>query len=112
MTILKLIWTYGIQLWRTIANSNIDILQRFLSKVLGCITNAPWYVPNDVIQRDLQMTTVKEEIHNHSSRYQNRLKEHPNKLIETLLKTTLKNKRLNRFYQTDLLARFKLFTTV
>jgi hypothetical protein len=26
------------------------------------ITDAPWYVPNDVIRNDLGMTTVKEEI--------------------------------------------------
>jgi hypothetical protein len=26
------------------------------------ITDAPWYVPNDVIRKDLGVTTVKEEI--------------------------------------------------
>jgi hypothetical protein len=35
--ILKPIWTYGIQLWGTTANSNIDILERFQSKVLRMI---------------------------------------------------------------------------
>jgi hypothetical protein len=28
-TILKLIWTYGIQLWGTASTSNIEILERF-----------------------------------------------------------------------------------
>jgi hypothetical protein len=32
--ILKLIWTYGIQLWGTPSNSNIEILELFQSKVL------------------------------------------------------------------------------
>jgi hypothetical protein len=36
-TILKPIWTYGIQLWGTASTSNIDILERFQSKALFLI---------------------------------------------------------------------------
>jgi hypothetical protein len=61
-TILKPIWTYGIQLWGTVFTSNIEILERFQSKALRIIVDAPWYVPNSHIRRDLQMTSVKEEI--------------------------------------------------
>jgi hypothetical protein len=43
--ILKPIWTYGIQLWGTVSNSNIEILERFQSKTLRMIVDAPWYVP-------------------------------------------------------------------
>jgi len=39
--ILKPIWTYGVQLWGSASNSNIDILERFQSKVLRIITDAP-----------------------------------------------------------------------
>jgi hypothetical protein len=59
--ILKPVWTYGIQLWGTATTSNLEILERFQSKVLRTITDAPWYVPNTVIQHDLQVTTVKQE---------------------------------------------------
>jgi hypothetical protein len=52
--ILKPIWTYGIQLWGTASNSIIAILERFQSKVLRLIVNAPWYVPNSVIPEYLQ----------------------------------------------------------
>jgi hypothetical protein len=45
-TILKPIWTYGIQLWGTASTSNFEILERFQSKVLRMIVDAPWYVPN------------------------------------------------------------------
>jgi hypothetical protein len=41
---LKLIWTYGIQLCGTTSNSNTEILERFQSKVLRLIVDAPWYV--------------------------------------------------------------------
>jgi hypothetical protein len=51
--ILKPIWTYGIQLWGTASTSNIEILERFQSKALCIIVNAPWYVPNNHIRRNL-----------------------------------------------------------
>jgi hypothetical protein len=54
-TILKPIWTYGIQLWSTASISNIDILEHFQPKALHMIVDAPWYVPNTVIRRDLQL---------------------------------------------------------
>jgi hypothetical protein len=47
-TILKLIWTYWIQLWGTASTSNIAILERFQWKALRMIVDAPWYVPNTV----------------------------------------------------------------
>jgi hypothetical protein len=81
---LKPIWTYGIQLWGTTANSNIDILERFQSKVLRLIVDAPWYVSNSVICKDFQIPTVKEEIGSFSSRYAARLRAHTNELIVTL----------------------------
>jgi hypothetical protein len=43
-TILKPIWTYGISLWGTASNSNIEIRQRFQNKFLRSIVNALWYV--------------------------------------------------------------------
>jgi hypothetical protein len=46
-TILKPIWTYGIQLWGTASTSNIlvEILECFQSKALRMIVDSPWYVP-------------------------------------------------------------------
>jgi hypothetical protein len=41
-TILKPIWTYGIQLWGTASASNIEILKRFQSNILRIIVDAPW----------------------------------------------------------------------
>jgi hypothetical protein len=47
--------------------SNIEILKRFQPKALRMIVDAPLYVPNTVIRRDLQIPTVKEEIRRYSS---------------------------------------------
>jgi hypothetical protein len=79
-TILKPIWTYGIQLWGTASTSNIEILEHFQSKVLRMITDTSWYVLNTVIWKDLQIPTVKHEI-NH---YSKRLSMHTNKLMLNL----------------------------
>jgi hypothetical protein len=54
-TILKPIWTYGIQLWSTASTSNIEILERFQSKAFRMIVDAPWYVPNTVFRSDQQL---------------------------------------------------------
>jgi hypothetical protein len=48
------------------------------------ITDAPWYVPNTVIRKDLQIPTVKQEISRYSCHYSKRLGVHPNELILNL----------------------------
>jgi len=55
-------WTRGVQLWDTVANSNIEIIQRFQNKYLGIIVDAPWYVTNDTLQHDLNVPHVRDEI--------------------------------------------------
>jgi hypothetical protein len=67
------------------STSNIEILECFQSKALRMIVDAPWYVPNTVIRRDLQIPTVKEEIRRYSSQYSARLSTHPNDLIVNLI---------------------------
>jgi hypothetical protein len=48
--------------WGTAPISNIEILERFQSKALRMAVDAPWFVLNTVIRRDLQTPTAKEEI--------------------------------------------------
>jgi hypothetical protein len=104
-TILKPIWTYLIQLWGMASTSNIEILERFQSKPLRMIVDAPWYVPNTVIRRDPQTPTVKEEICRYSSQYSARLSAHPNDLIVNLMELP-DNRRLRRHLPNDLPTRF------
>jgi hypothetical protein len=49
------------------------------------IVDAPWYVPNILIRRELQIPLVKEEISHYSSHYSARLTAHPNDILLTLL---------------------------
>jgi hypothetical protein len=106
-SILKPIWTYGIQLWGTASTSNIEILERFQPKALRIIVDAPWYVPNNHIRRDLQMTYVKEEICRSSNQYCTRLTTHTNNQILTLMEIS-GNRRLRRHVPNHLTNRFLL----
>jgi len=75
--ILKSIWTCGVQLWGTAANSNVEIIQRFQNKYLRIIVNAPWYV-NNTLHHDLNVPYARDEIKKLSQRYADRLEKHPN----------------------------------
>jgi hypothetical protein len=104
-TILKPIWTYGIQLWGTTSTSNTEILERFHSKALRMIVDGPWFVPNTVIRRDLQIPTVKEEIRRYSSQYSARISAHPDDLIVNFIELP-DNRLLRRHLPNDMPTRF------
>jgi hypothetical protein len=56
--ILKPVWTYSIQLWGCTQQSDTDIIQQFRKMVLRNIVDAPWYIRNAPLHRDLQMEMV------------------------------------------------------
>jgi hypothetical protein len=75
------------------------------SKALSMIVDAPWYVPNTVIRRHLQIPTVKEEIRLYSSQCSARLNAHTNDLTVNLVQLP-DNRRLRRHLPNDLSTRF------
>jgi hypothetical protein len=100
--ILKPVWTYGIQLWGTASNSNLEILEWFQTKVLRIITGAPWFVENAVIKRDLQISTVQQKANRYSTIYRKRISPHPNALAHTFFQEPPEPRRLKRRNPTDL----------
>jgi hypothetical protein len=84
---------------------HIWILERFQSKAMRMIVDAPWYVPNTVIRRNLQIPTVKEKIRRYSSQYSARLSAHSCDLIVNLTEIP-ENWRLRRHLPNDLPTRF------
>jgi hypothetical protein len=78
-----------------------EILERFQSKALRIIVDAPWYVANSHIRRELQMPSVKEEICRYSYQYSARLTTHPNDQILTHMEIP-GNRRLRRHVPNDL----------
>lgn len=83
-TILKPIWTYGIQLWGSACDSNINMIQRTQNNILKQISNAPWFIKNAEVHEHLNMNTVREEIKLCSQKYKSRLERHPNQLAAQL----------------------------
>jgi hypothetical protein len=72
-SIITRIWTYGIKLWGCASKSNIAVIQRCQSKILRAIVDAPWYVTNDMIHKDLGTPTVQEVIHVRSIKHRTKL---------------------------------------
>ena len=101
--IIKPIWTYGIQLWGTASNSNIETLQRFQSKTLRIIANASRFITNIHLHRDLNIPLVKDEIRTTTEKYQDRIHRHPNVLASTLMSSSSKFTRLRRVAPIDLI---------
>jgi hypothetical protein len=93
--IIKPFWTYGIQLWGCASKSNIQRIQTF-QKVLKRIVNAPWYVRNSDIHRDLGIRKVTAEIKRTAKKHEDRLHQHINVEAIQLLDNNRAVRRLKR----------------
>lgn len=94
--ILKPVWTYGIQLWGCAKTSNINIIQTWQNKVLRNIVNAPWYVRNNDLHRDLGIAKINSEIKKHAAKHELRLQQHTNVEATKLLDRENLIRRLKR----------------
>jgi hypothetical protein len=66
------------------------------------IVDAPWYVPNTVTRRDLQIPTMREEIRRYSSQYSARLSAHQKDLVVNLMEQPDNNRIFRRHLPNDL----------
>ena len=101
-TILKPVWTYGIQLWGTSSISNTEIIQRFQSKTLRMMANAPWFVTNNTLHNVLKIPYVLSEIKKFTNQYLQRLSDNVNPLAISLLNDSDEVCRLKRYHVLDL----------
>jgi hypothetical protein len=102
--ILQPIWTYEIQLLGCTKPSNTKVLQRFQSNVLRSITNAPWYVSNLTLHRDLRIPFVTEEIKKYSTKYHSRLIRHENNQVTELSNPLHVKRKLRRQWPSILIV--------
>jgi hypothetical protein len=94
--VLRLVWSYGIQLWGCASDSNIQVIQRLQNKVLKCIVEAPWYIRNSGLHRDLRVETVIDIITRLASSDKKRLQNHINSEVSRLLNVQNIPRRLKR----------------
>jgi len=100
--VLRRIWTYGRQLWGCACQSNVEIIQRFENKVLRNIVNAPWYVRNEDLHRDLKVDVIEEVIKKNAVSHEQRLIRHVNNEASQLLNESGTERRLKRKKPGDL----------
>jgi hypothetical protein len=93
-TVLKPVWTYGIELWDCATHSNIEIIQRYQSKLLRTVTNAPRYVTNRTLHSELHIPYVREVFQERIANHRTTIASHPNPLMAPLLHTQT-TRRLN-----------------
>ncbi|KAH8416873.1 hypothetical protein KR222_009499, partial [Zaprionus bogoriensis] len=102
--IIAPIWRYGCQIWEITCDSQIRRVQVAQNKILRLITGCEWYIRNTMLHNDLNMATVFDEINKHSSRYNDRLQQHRNRLAR-ILATESPTRRLKRRKPRDLMTR-------
>jgi hypothetical protein len=100
-TIIKSIWTYGIELWGCASKSHIAKMQRSQSKILRMIKNAPWYVTNQTLYYDLKVPFIKDVILEKSINHHDKLGNHSNPILQPLLEQ--QQRRLQKLWPTDLI---------
>jgi len=86
-TVLKPVWTYGIELWGCASISNIELLQRYQSKLLRTLTNAQWYVTNHTLHSELHIPYVREVFQERIANHRTTIASHPNPLMVPLLRS-------------------------
>jgi len=94
--VLKPVLSYGIQLWGCTSQSNRNIIQRFQRWVLRGIVDAPWYIRNDNLHKDLDVETVDSVIKNYAQSHEQRLQRHTNVEALQLLNNDGLVRRLKR----------------
>jgi hypothetical protein len=99
-TVLKPIWTYGIELWGCASNSSIQIIQRYQSKTLKTLTNAPWYVTIPTLHSVLRIPNVREVFQERNATHRTAIASHPNPLMVPLLHLPT-TRRLKRRWTLD-----------
>jgi hypothetical protein len=101
-TIIKPIWTYGIELWGCASKSHIAKMQRSQSKILQMITNVPWYVTNQTLHDDLKVPIIKDVIQEKGMNHHYKLGNHSNPVLQPLLEQQ-QRKRLKKLRPADLI---------
>lgn len=101
-SILRPIFIYGSPVWSNACHTQINKLQTFQNKVLRIVLNAPWFIRNSLIQRELDILPIKEFIRKIYKSYHVKLKVCPGSSHYKLGKRNI-HRRLKRRLPQDIL---------
>jgi hypothetical protein len=82
-------------------DGHIAKMQRSQSKILRMITNAPWYVTDQIVQDDLKLPFIKDAIQDKSINHHDKLGNHSNAILQPLLEQQ-QRRRLKKLWPADL----------
>ncbi|GBO43772.1 hypothetical protein AVEN_213248-1 [Araneus ventricosus] len=79
--ILRPMLTYSATIWCITAKTHRRKIQILQNKILLIMTNAPWFVRNDVIHKDLKIEMIEGHVKNISRKFFSLFQNHKNPLI-------------------------------
>jgi len=103
-SILRPMWTYGLELWSSTKPSNLKRIQSLQSRILRTIVNAPFYVSNLTIHTDLKIPFVQDLSISRYQSFHAKFASHPNPLVQAMSSMTLPDnppRRLKRQWPRD-----------
>ena len=100
--VLKPRWCYGIQICGCARQTHLNSFQTFQNKVLRNMVNAPWYIRNSDLHRDLEIPSVMEVVRKYAHKHRERLSQHVNAEASQLIVNQPAIRRLQRVIPTDL----------
>ncbi|GFV19825.1 RNA-directed DNA polymerase from mobile element jockey [Trichonephila clavipes] len=98
--VLRPIITYASPVWGAAAATNMKKIQVIQNKILRLITNAPWYVRNDVIHYDLHMEPISSYITKLARNVFRSIENHDNPIIQAQTMLTYPHPKLKYAYAT------------
>ncbi|GFW63606.1 RNA-directed DNA polymerase from mobile element jockey [Trichonephila clavipes] len=102
---LRPILLYASPIWVSAAVTHLKKLHVFQNKHLRKITNAPWFVRNEILHKDLKIDPILDFIRNQSKRFFDRLPQIPNQSIRVIpaygnsVQSSAKRPSLHHIYQ-------------
>nr|CAH7757711.1 unnamed protein product [Callosobruchus chinensis] len=85
--------TYACAAWCFLAKTHMRSLQVLQSRTLRIITNAPWYVSNDTLHRDLDIPYLRDYIKQQAHRRYSQAESHSNPLLRASVDYTVEQVR-------------------
>ncbi|GFU03274.1 putative RNA-directed DNA polymerase from transposon X-element [Trichonephila clavipes] len=98
--VLRPIITYASPVWGAAAATHMKKIQVIQNKILRLITNAPWYVRNDVIHYDLHMEPISSYITKLARNVFRSIENHDNPIIRAQTMFTYPHPKLKYAYAT------------
>ncbi|GBM62161.1 RNA-directed DNA polymerase from mobile element jockey [Araneus ventricosus] len=95
--VLRTVLTYAAQIWSLSTKTHREKIQTLQNKILRMMTNAPWFVRNEVLHNDLQ---IENHVKNISRKSFSKIADHPNPLINNQLEFAHNNGKYPYPYST------------